>query len=70
MEQNLLYYKSRKDASLGEHINTIQKIRHNMNDVSSVGELMGLEGTGRVEYYSAFDKFQIKQDYTLMSYQN
>lgn len=63
MEQNLLYYKSRKDASLGEHINTIQKIRHNMNDVSSVGELMGLEGTGRVEYYSAFNKILNNSDF-------
>lgn len=64
MEQNLSYYKSRKDISLTENIAKLQEIRNNMNNVNSVGELMGLEGTGRVEYYSSFNKILNNSDFT------
>lgn len=63
MEQNLVYYRNRKDASLQENIDYIKQIQNNIRECQTVEEVMGFEGLGRVEYYNAFNKIINNDDF-------
>lgn len=63
IEQNLLYYKNRKDSSLSQNLEVIREIRNRMKNALNVNELLGLEGIGRQEYYSAFNKILNNKDF-------
>lgn len=66
MEQNLVYYRNRKDPSLSSSIEIISSLRKSMDSVESISELMGIEGNGRVEYYSAFNKILQNDDFKFL----
>lgn len=52
--RNLRYYNGRgKDVS--EHMKQIEALRKHLDDVSSIEELMGVEGNIRQEYYKAWN---------------
>lgn len=58
--RNLRYYNSR-DIDLSDEMNQIEFLRRGIKNVTSVQELMGVEGNIRKVYYSTWDKI-IKQD--------
>ena len=62
MLKNLKYYNNR-GKSLLDQINLIEQYKCNLDDVTDIPELMGLEGNCRQIYYRAFD--EIIENFTL-----
>jgi len=58
--RNLLYYK-KQGKNVEQHINGIQNLRREIDDVMRISELMSVEGRIHIEYYSSFNDILRKE---------
>ncbi len=61
MLKNLRYYQNR-DKKVESQIDALENLFHTVAQAGNIGELMGMEGSARQMYYSAFG--QIVEDYS------
>lgn len=58
--RNLLYYK-KQGKNVEQHIDEIQNLRKEIDDVRRIPELMSVEGRIRIQYYSSFNNILRKE---------